>query len=134
MKRRLSVAIAAIGDPKIIFFDEPTTGMDPCSRQDVWSLMQSLKKHKTIILTTHAMEEADVLADRLAIVKDGKLQCVGTPLNLKNSYGDGYRGSITCEPWNQDKIRQCMSSLCTSSKFVDSSGGAMVFTIPLSAP
>jgi len=73
MKRRLSVAISAIGDPKVIFFDEPTTGMDPVSRRDVWVLMQSLKKSKTIILTTHSMEEADALADRIAVVVDGKL-------------------------------------------------------------
>jgi ABC-type multidrug transport system ATPase subunit len=73
MKRRLSVAISAIGNPKVIFFDEPTTGMDPVSRRDVWVLMQSLKKSKTIILTTHSMEEADALADRIAVVVDGKL-------------------------------------------------------------
>ena len=73
MKRRLSVAISAIGNPKVIFFDEPTTGMDPVSRRDVWILMQSLKKSKTIILTTHSMEEADALADRIAVVVDGKL-------------------------------------------------------------
>lgn len=73
MKRRLSVAISAIGNPKVIFFDEPTTGMDPVSRRDVWLLMQSLKKSKTIILTTHSMEEADALADRIAVVVDGKL-------------------------------------------------------------
>jgi len=73
MKRRLSVAISAIGNPKVIFFDEPTTGMDPVSRRDVWVLMQSLKKSKTVILTTHSMEEADALADRIAVVVDGKL-------------------------------------------------------------
>ena len=73
MKRRLSVAISAIGNPKVIFFDEPTTGMDPVSRRDVWVLMQSLKKSKTIILTTHSMEEADALADRIAVFVDGKL-------------------------------------------------------------
>ena len=85
MKRRLSVAISVIGNPKIIFLDEPTTGMDPVSRKDVWSLIQDLKRDKTIILTTHAMEEADSLADRIAVVVDGKLKCIGTPLNLKNS-------------------------------------------------
>lgn len=94
MKRRLSVAISAIGNPRIIFFDEPTTGMDPVSRHNVWKLMQSLKKDKTIVLTTHAMEEADILADRIAVVSDGTLKCIGSPLNLKNTYGDGYRISL----------------------------------------
>eukprot|EP00347_Sterkiella_histriomuscorum_P002432 403368176 len=94
MKRRLSVAISAIGDPRIIFMDEPTTGMDPMSRKDVWSLIQKLKRNKVIILTTHAMEEADVLSDRIALISEGKLKCVGTPLYLKNAFGDGYRISF----------------------------------------
>jgi len=64
MKRRLSVAISSIGDPRIIFMDEPTTGMDPLSKRHVWDLIQELKKSRVIILTTHSMEEADVLADR----------------------------------------------------------------------
>lgn len=71
MKRRLSVAISCIGNPRIIFFDEPTTGMDPVSRKNVWGLMQEMKREKTIILTTHAMEEADALSDRIAVVVDG---------------------------------------------------------------
>ena len=97
MKRRLSVAISVIGNPKIIFSDEPTTGMDPVSRRDVWALIQELKRDKTIILTTHAMEEADALADRIAVVVDGKLKCIGTPLNLKNTYGEGYIVNMICE-------------------------------------
>ena len=96
MKRRLSVAISAIGNPSVIFFDEPTTGMDPVSRRAVWQLMQDLKKDKTIILTTHAMEEADALADRIAIVVEGRIKCIGTPLNMKNTFGDGYRVSMVC--------------------------------------
>ena len=67
----MSVAISAIGKPKIIFFDEPTTGMDPVSRHNVWHLMQTLKKDKTIVLTTHDMEEADILGDRIAVIVDG---------------------------------------------------------------
>lgn len=101
MKRRLSVAISSIGNPRIIFMDEPTTGMDPVSRRDVWNLIQRLKRNKVIVLTTHAMEEADILSDRLAVVCDGKLKCVGTPLYLKNAYGDGYRISLVCEPGNE---------------------------------
>jgi len=100
MKRRLSVAISGIGNPKIIFMDEPTTGMDPVSRRDVWELIRQLKKGRTLILTTHAMEEADVLSDRIAVICDGKLKCVGTPLYLKNNFGDGYRVSLNADPAN----------------------------------
>ena len=71
MKRRLSVAISSIGNPKVIFMDEPTTGMDPVSRKQVWDLIQNLKKGRAIILTTHAMEEAEALSDRIAVIVDG---------------------------------------------------------------
>lgn len=132
MKRRLSVAISAIGNPRIIFFDEPTTGMDPVSRRDVWDLMQGLKRDKTIILTTHAMEEADVLADRIAVVVDGAIKCVGSPLNLKNVYGDGYKISFTTETGNENNIIKIMNQIAPSNKFIDDSGGQMIFAVPLS--
>ena len=65
MKRRLSVAIAALGDKSVVFLDEPTTGMDPMNRKHVWSMIEKLKVNKAVVLTTHAMEEADALARRL---------------------------------------------------------------------
>lgn len=134
MKRRLSVAISAIGNPRIIFFDEPTTGMDPVSRHNVWELMQNLKKDKTIVLTTHAMEEADILADRIAVVAEGKLKCVGSSLNLKNTYGDGYRISLVLSKTGiENKVIQLMNTVAPSNKFVDDSGGSMLFTVPLSS-
>ena len=92
----MSVAISAIGNPKIIFMDEPTTGMDPVSRKDVWDLISKLKRDKVIILTTHAMDEADVLSDRIGVICDGKLKCVGTSLYLKNTFGEGYKISLVC--------------------------------------
>jgi len=134
MKRRLSVAISSIGNPRVIFFDEPTTGMDPVSRKSVWQLMLELKKNKTIILTTHAMEEADALADRIAVVVDGQLKCIGTPLNLKNTFGDGYRISMICEPGNEREVRNLMDQIAPSNKCIDESGGSIVFTVPLTKP
>lgn len=68
--------------------DEPTSGMDPNARHDTWSLLQSLKSKRTILLTTHYMEEADLLGDRIAIMVRGKIECLGTPLFLKNRYGN----------------------------------------------
>lgn len=131
MKRRLSVAISAIGDPKIIFLDEPTTGMDPVSRRDVWALIQKLKRNKVIILTTHAMEEADILSDRIAVICDGKLKCVGTPLYLKNAFGDGYRITLVCDAGKQQRIIELMDFIAPSNKLLDESGGSMVFTVPI---
>ncbi|KAK9687931.1 hypothetical protein K7432_014586 [Basidiobolus ranarum] len=74
MKRRLSVVISTLGDPKIVFMDEPTTGMDPVNRRHVWSFIEQFKKDRVIILTTHSMEEADVLGDRIAIMALGRLR------------------------------------------------------------
>lgn len=88
---RLSVAISAIGDPKIIFMDEPTTGLDPVHKREVWHLIESIRKERVILLTTHSMEEADVLASRIAIMSGGKLRCLGNSLHLKSTYGTGYR-------------------------------------------
>lgn len=90
MKRRLSVAISLIGDPKIVYLDEPTTGMDPISRRYVWDIIERAKSGRAIILTTHSMEEADILSDKIAIMAKGKLRCIGTSLYLKNRFGAGY--------------------------------------------
>ena len=133
IKRLLYVAISSIGNPRIIFMDEPTTGMDPVSRRDVWNLIQKLKKDKVMILTTHAMEEADILSDRIAIICDGKLKCIGTPLYLKNTFGDGYRITLVCEPGNEQKIIELMNTLAPSNKLADESGGSMVFTVPITS-
>lgn len=68
MKRRLSVAISIVSDPKIIYLDEPTTGLDPESRRQLWDILAKLKGKRAVILTTHSMEEADVLCNRIAII------------------------------------------------------------------
>ena len=75
--------------------DEPTSGMDPEARRGMWDLLMSLKKDRTILLTTHFMEEADVLGDRIAIMAKGRIQCYGTPFFLKRRFGSGYRLSLT---------------------------------------
>ncbi|MDD5614840.1 MAG: ATP-binding cassette domain-containing protein [Candidatus Methanoperedens sp.] len=84
MKQRLSVISAVIHDPEIIFWDEPTTGLDPQTRQAIWKLAGKFNKEgKTLIFTTHYMEEADKLCDRVAIMNSGKLVALDTPENLK---------------------------------------------------
>ena len=82
-QRRLSIAMALISEPKILFLDEPTLGLDVIARSDLWELIRSLKGKTTVILTTHYMEEADALSDRVAIMKDGKLIICDTAENIK---------------------------------------------------
>jgi ABC-type multidrug transport system ATPase subunit len=131
MKRRLSVAVGGIGDPKIIIMDEPTTGMDPISRRQVWDLIQNMKKDKTFILTTHLMEEADILSDRIAIMAKGKLMCVQTPLYLKNHYGDGYKVNITCNNGDMNEVSQLLKEILPNGKVLTMMGGSLVYSVPL---
>lgn len=89
-KRKLSVAIAFVGNSEVVFLDEPTAGVDPYSRRSIWDLIICLKSGRTIVLTTHHMDEADILGDRIAIISQGRLKCEGSGLFLKANHGQGY--------------------------------------------
>lgn len=84
-QRKLSIALALICEPEILFLDEPTLGLDVLARSDLWDIIRSLKGKITIILTTHYMEEAEALSDRIAIMKDGKLLMCDTAQNIKSA-------------------------------------------------
>ena len=86
-QRRVSIALALVTEPKILFLDEPTLGLDVLARSDLWDLIRVLKGKITIVLTTHYMEEAEALSDRVGMMKDGKLLAIGTPEELKKSVG-----------------------------------------------
>ena len=86
LKQRLGIAIALVNDPEVVFLDEPTTGLDPRARREVWKVLLSLKKNgKTVFLTTHYMEEAELLADTVAIISKGKIIAMGSPDELIES-------------------------------------------------
>ena len=86
-QRRVSIAMALISEPRILFLDEPTLGLDVIARQELWETIRSLKGKITIIMTTHYMKEAESLSDRIAIMKNGKLLAVGTSEELKKISG-----------------------------------------------
>ncbi|KAK9882104.1 hypothetical protein WA026_018947 [Henosepilachna vigintioctopunctata] len=90
MKRKLCVGIALCGNSKVVMLDEPSAGMDPSARRALWELIQSEKQGRTILLTTHFMDEADLLGDRIAIMAGGRLKCCGSSFFLKKKYGAGY--------------------------------------------
>ena len=90
MKRKLSLAIALFGNPSVVVLDEPTTGIDAASKRAIWDTFTREKEGKTIILTTHSMEEADALSDHIYIMSDGQLKCGGSSMFLKNKFGTGY--------------------------------------------
>ncbi|XP_073347052.1 retinal-specific phospholipid-transporting ATPase ABCA4-like isoform X2 [Pagrus major] len=90
MQRKLSVAMAFVGGSKVVILDEPTSGVDPYSRRSIWDLLLKYRAGRTVILSTHHMDEADLLSDRIAIISKGQLHCCGSPLFLKNCFGVGF--------------------------------------------
>jgi ABC-2 type transport system ATP-binding protein len=126
MKRRLNICLALIHDPEILVFDEPEAGLDPQSRILVRDFIKSLAKEKTIILTTHNMDEADRLANRVAIIDHGKLLLLDTPANLKRSIGTGDILEIvldTDEKQNLDNLVGSLSKMCDN---VNLSGALLI--------
>src|SRR5207249_8566412 len=97
-KQRLSLACALIGEPELLFLDEPTTGLDPQSRRQTWEIVEGLKaRGRTVLLTTHYMEEAERLCDRVAILDHGKVIALGTPRELVASLGTEHVAAVTVD-------------------------------------
>nr|CAB3482864.1 unnamed protein product [Digitaria exilis] len=130
MKRRLSVAISLIGDPKVVFMDEPSTGLDPASRNNLWSVVKEAKKNRAIILTTHSMEEAEVLCDRLGIFVDGGFQCIGNPKELKARYGGTYVLTMTTSSENEQEVEQLVHRLSPNASRIYHISGTQKFELP----
>uniref|UniRef100_A0A3P8SXZ0 Cholesterol transporter ABCA5 n=1 Tax=Amphiprion percula TaxID=161767 RepID=A0A3P8SXZ0_AMPPE len=130
-KRKLSVGIAILGDPKILLLDEPTAGMDPCSRHQVWSLLKSRRAGRVTVLSTHYMDEADILADRKAVISQGQLKCVGSSLYLKTKCGVGYhlRMSIN-EGCEAEKITSLVKHHVPKAKLARQHEAELTYTLP----
>ena len=95
MRRRLSIGIALMGETEIIFLDEPTTGLDPKRRRELWRIIKSIKKNKTFIISTHLMEEAEFLCDKIGIINKGNLRATGTANYLKKQFVDYFQAELT---------------------------------------
>ncbi|KAJ3280399.1 hypothetical protein HDU79_011739 [Rhizoclosmatium sp. JEL0117] len=121
-KRKLSLAIALLGNPSLILLDEPTSGMDVGATEKVWKLIQEIKGNKTIIITTHSMEEADTLGDRIAILNKGEFQTIGTSLFLKGKFGVGFRMMVDVkEGGNFDQILDAVKQVFPATDLTASS-------------
>ncbi|XP_060935296.1 phospholipid-transporting ATPase ABCA1b [Limanda limanda] len=114
MQRKLSVALAFVGGSKVVILDEPTAGVDPYARRGIWDLLLKYRQGRTIILSTHHMDEADILGDRIAIISHGKLCCVGSSLYLKNQLGTGYYLTLVKKE-AEPSLSSCRNSSSTES-------------------
>ncbi|KAF9667754.1 hypothetical protein SADUNF_Sadunf15G0056300 [Salix dunnii] len=130
MKRRLSVAISLIGDPKVVYMDEPSTGLDPASRNNLWKVVKRAKQDRAIILTTHSMEEAEYLCDRLGIFVDGSLQCVGNPKELRGRYGGSYVFTMTTSVNDEHDVEQMVRRLSPGAEKTYQMAGTQKFEMP----
>ncbi|XP_027045418.1 ATP-binding cassette sub-family A member 1-like isoform X2 [Pocillopora damicornis] len=132
-KRKLSTAIALVGNPPIVFLDEPTTGMDPKARRFLWNVITSLvKEGRTVILTSHSMEECEALCSRVAIMVNGQFKCLGSPQHLKNKYGDGYTVTLRIggENPNLEAVSEFIKSLFPSAVLKDQHHNQLQYQFP----
>ncbi|XP_072571334.1 uncharacterized protein abca12 isoform X2 [Paramormyrops kingsleyae] len=137
MKRKLSISIAFIGGSRLVVLDEPTTGVDPCSRRNIWDIIIHQKKERTIILSTHHLDEAEVLSDRIAFLERGGLKCCGSPFYLKDKLAQGYNLTLTKkvqvnskEKFDNERVKAFVQSYIPEAHLKEGEVGDMVFMLP----
>ncbi|XP_034526466.1 ATP-binding cassette sub-family A member 17-like, partial [Ailuropoda melanoleuca] len=131
MKRKLSIGIALIAGSKVLILDEPTSGMDAIARRAIWDLLQQHKSDRTVLLTTHFMDEADLLGDRVAIMAKGELQCCGSSLFLKQKYGAGYYMTLVKKPHcSTEKISHLIYHHIPNAILRSNIGEELTFILP----
>jgi ATP-binding cassette subfamily A (ABC1) protein 3 len=135
MKRKLSVAVSLLGDSSLVFLDEPTSGMDPYSRRSTWEILLNNRNDRVMVLTTHFMDEADILGDRIAIMSEGELRCCGSSLFLKNRFGAGYnltlvKDDATCK---DSEVIAFVTSRVSTAQLLSNVGTEIAFQLPLAS-
>ncbi|NXA50003.1 ABCAD protein, partial [Nothocercus julius] len=128
MKRRLSIAISFIGNSRTVVLDEPTAGVDPCSRRSIWDVLLKYKAGCTLIFTTHHLDEAEVLSDHIAILQHGQLKCSGSPAHLRETYGQGH--SLTLIKKHIVQVTSLVQSHIPEAFLKESSGTELTYVIP----
>jgi energy-coupling factor transporter ATP-binding protein EcfA2 len=134
MKRKLCVAIALIGDPSVVLLDEPSAGLDPVSRRNLWNVILKTMAHRAVVLTTHSMEEAEALCKRIGIMVQGQLRALGTKQHLKTKFGSGYELAIKirAEYYSPDAfiaLDMYVKKLFPSRVLISDNGGLVTYTI-----
>ncbi|XP_034550567.1 uncharacterized protein abca12 [Notolabrus celidotus] len=137
MKRKLSISIAFIGGSRLVVLDEPTTGVDPCSRRAIWDIVIQHKKQRTIIMSTHHLDEAEVLSDRITFLEKGGLKCCGSPFHLKDKLGQGYKLTLTkkmmkleTERIDNAELKAFIQAHVPEARLKEAQGGDLVYSLP----
>jgi len=129
-KRKLSLALALIGDPSVVFLDEPSTGMDPVSRRFMWGVIAELSQRMSVVLTTHSMEECEALCSRVGIMVNGQLACLGSLEHLKHKFGRGYFVEIATDEHRVEDVRRFVQELFQGAEEQEHHSGRLQYLIP----
>ncbi|XP_038218742.1 uncharacterized protein LOC119837297 [Zerene cesonia] len=139
-RRRLCVALAFLGAPPLVTLDEPTSGVDPRARREIWSMILKLRENRTILLTTHHLDEAELLSDQIVIMHKGQVHTTGTPMDIKRSLGSGYKLSVMFEQLPQKeeedieektkKVLEIARSVAKNASLVDVCGSEVEVNVP----
>ncbi|XP_069915557.1 ATP-binding cassette sub-family A member 13 [Oryctolagus cuniculus] len=140
-KRKLSLGIAFMGTSRTVVLDEPTSGVDPCSRRSLWDILLRYREGRTIVFTTHHLDEAEVLSDCVAVLQHGRLRCCGPPVCLKEAHGQGLRLTLTqqppvlgaSDPEDVARVTSLVQVYIPQAFLKGSSGGELTYTIPKDA-
>ncbi|CAL8371002.1 unnamed protein product [Arctogadus glacialis] len=136
MKRKLSISIAFIGGSRLVVLDEPTTGVDPCSRRSIWDIVIQHKTGRTIVMSTHHLDEAEVLSDRIAFLQSGGLKCCGSPFQLKDRLGQGYKLTLTRKAagdgpgLDNAELKAFIQAHVPEARLKEAQGSDLVYTLP----
>ena len=128
-KRKLSLAIALVGSPAVVFLDEPSSGMDPVSRRHMWDIITREREQRSIVLTTHSMEECEALCTRIGIMTAGRLQCLGGQQHLKSKYGGGYTLELRVADDAADALPARMTRLFPGARLDASHAGKLTYEL-----
>jgi ABC-type multidrug transport system ATPase subunit len=134
-KRKLSLGIALIGDPKVLLIDESSSGMDPLAKRRMWNLIAEVSKNRTVIATTHSMEEAEALCTRAGIMAKGQLLCLGSVQHLKTKYLDGYTIDVFCNSGSayeeiDSVVNEMLETTLPGCKLAERYGRFLRFDVP----
>ncbi|KAF7403454.1 hypothetical protein HZH68_006248 [Vespula germanica] len=140
-KRRLCVALAFLGSPKLVILDEPGAGVDPAARRRIWRLIDQHRVGRTVLLSTHHLDEADMLSDTVVVMHKGKILCTGSPLTLKVNHGKGYRLNVSYPPTNMssgsienkslETLRNIIEGIVPNCNINETSETEVIVTLPL---